>query len=98
MVFRLINLAHVHLLLNHFPTVGFGIGLALFLVAIAIRNEPLKRTGLVIFFLVGVITIAVYVSGNAAESVIRSRPDISNAMIREHEGAAFWAYVLMEIT
>jgi uncharacterized membrane protein len=98
MVFRLISLAHVHLLLNHFPTVAFGIGLGLFIIAMAIRNEPLKRAGLVIFFLVAVITIATYVSGNAAASVIQGRPDVSKAMIREHEGSAFWAYVFMEIT
>jgi uncharacterized membrane protein len=98
MVFRLISLAHVHLLLNHFPTVGFGIGLALFLVALAVRNEPMKRAGLVIFFLMALITIATYVSGNAAESVIKGRPDVSQALIREHEGAAFWGYLFMEIT
>jgi len=98
MVFRLISLAHVHLLLNHFPTVGFGVGLALLLVALAVRNDPMKRAGLVIFFLMALITIATYVSGNAAESVIKGRPDVSQALIREHEGAAFWGYLFMEIT
>jgi len=28
------NLAHLHLLLNHFPTIGFGIGLGLFVIAL----------------------------------------------------------------
>jgi hypothetical protein len=92
------NLAHVHLLLNHFPTVGFGIGLGLFIVALIAGNELLKRTSLVIFFLMALITIATYVSGNAARAAIQDRPGISEALIRAHEGAAFWGYLFMEIT
>lgn len=92
------NLAHVHLLLNHLPTIGFAIGLALLGVAIAAKKEELKRAGLVVLFLVALITIATYVSGNAAQSALQDRSDISQAAIRVHEGAAFWGYVFMEIT
>jgi hypothetical protein len=98
------NLAHIHLLLNHFPTIGFGIGLALFLVALVAKNEALKRTSLVIFFLIAALGIPTYLSGNAALETLCSGPErecpqgVSMATIRAHEDAAFWGFLLMEIT
>jgi hypothetical protein len=93
-----LNLAHVHLLFNHFPTVGFGIGLALFIVALFVSSELLQRASLVIFFLMAVLSIVAYVSGNAAQAAIQGRAGVSEAMVRAHEGAAFWGYVFMELT
>jgi uncharacterized membrane protein len=98
------NSAHVHLLLNHVPTIGFGIGLVLFFVGLAAKSDVLKRTSLVLFFLVAVVAIATFVSGNAAESVLVGvgKPDfppgVSPAAIRAHEDAALLALVLMEVT
>ena len=98
MIESLANPAHVHLLLNHVPTVGFGLALALLFVAHARRNDDLKRTGLVIFFAVAVVAIATYMSGGAAEAVVQGRPGVSLVAIRAHEDAALLAFVFMEIT
>ena len=92
------NLAHIHLLLNHFPTVGFAIGLRLLVLAITSKKDELKRASLVVVFLVALITIPTYLSGNAAQSALQERTDLSQAAIRAHEGAAFWGYLFMEIT
>jgi uncharacterized membrane protein len=99
------NPAHLHLLLNHVPTVGFGLGLALFFVALVAKNEELTRAGLVIFFVVAVVAIATYVTGNGAESVLRGTaaepnfaPGVSPPAIRAHEDAALLAFVFMEVT
>jgi hypothetical protein len=92
------NLAHVHLLLNHFPTIGFGIALALYVIALIGKKEDLTRASLVLFFLIAAVAIPTYMSGNAAEEVIKDRTDISAAMIRAHEDAALRAFVVMEIT
>ena len=43
------NLAHVHLLLNHFPVIGMIIGLGLFLGSLIGKSEDLKRASLLIF-------------------------------------------------
>jgi hypothetical protein len=67
------NSAHLHVLLNHVPTVGFGTGLGLFLVALVKRSDSLKRTSLVIFFAVANVAIATYVTGNGAEAIITAR-------------------------
>jgi hypothetical protein len=67
------NSARLHVLLNHVPTVGFGMGLGLFVLALIKRVDGLKRTSLVIFFVVANVAIATYVTGNGAESVLTAR-------------------------
>ncbi|MEP7303914.1 MAG: hypothetical protein ABJA98_00215 [Acidobacteriota bacterium] len=86
------------MLLNHVPTIGFGLALAMFLVALARNNDGLKRTGLALFFVVATVAIATYVTGNGAESVIKGRPDVSQTAIRAHEDAALLAFTFMEVT
>ena len=58
------NLAHVHLLLNHFPVIGTIIGLGLFLVSLFGKSDDLKRASLVIFLGIALLTIPTYLSGN----------------------------------
>jgi uncharacterized membrane protein len=92
------NAAHIHLVLNHFPTVGFGVGLGLFLVALFGKSDDLKRASLVIFFLAAALTIAAYVSGSEAQYAITDRPGVSAALINAHETAALAAFVFMQLT
>jgi hypothetical protein len=97
-----LNLAHVHLLLNHLPTIGFGIALGLFVVAVIGKNDSLKKTGLVLFFLVAVMAIPTYMTGSAAERILcpeaKCPEGISLRMIHAHEDWALLAFVVMEIT
>lgn len=96
------NFAHIHLLLNHLPTIGFGIGFCLYLAAYFGKNEPLKKTSIVLLFLISLLAIPTYMSGNAAERVLcpeRKCPeDVSLNSLRGHEDAALFAFLLMETT
>jgi uncharacterized membrane protein len=92
------NLAHVHLLLNHFPTVGFGVGLGLFLVALFAKSEDLKKTSLIIFVVMALLAFAAYVSGNAAQMVIKGQQGVSDTLIKAHQDAALLAFIFMETT
>lgn len=92
------NGAHLHLLLNHFPTVAFSIGLILFLVALVSKSGELKRASLVIFFLTAALTITTYVSGNDAQDAIKDLPGLSIPLIEAHESAALVAFVFMQAT
>ena len=85
-------------MLNHVPTIGFCVGLVIFLIGLARRHDSLKRTGLTVFFVVANVSIATYVTGVGAEELIKDRPDVSAAAIRAHEDAALLAFTLMEIT
>lgn len=92
------NAAHLHLLLNHVPTVGAAIGLGLFLLSLIRKNDPLQRASLELFFVIALLALPAYLSGNAAQEVVKSRPDVSGAMIATHQDAALPAFVFMEIT
>lgn len=92
------NLAHLHLLLNHFPTIGFGVGLGLFVVSLLGKSEDLKRASFVVFFVIALVTIPVYLSGNAAHFMLRDQPGVSQDVIAAHQDAAMLALIVMEMT
>jgi uncharacterized membrane protein len=92
------NLAHIHLLLNHIPTVGTVVGVGLLLLSFVRRNEHLKRASLEVFFLIAMMSLPAYLSGNVAENVINDRPDVSAASIAAHNDAAVMALLMMELT
>ena len=92
------NLAHLHLLLNHFPIIGTAIGLGLFLVSLAGKNEDLKRASLIIFAAMALLAIPTFFSGVGAQGAIKGEPGVSEALIDRHEGAAMLALLFMEIT
>ena len=92
------NLAHVHLLLNHFPTIGMIVGLGLFLSAIAAKSDDLKRASLVIFFSIALLSIPTFATGTAAELALSKNPEVSKTAIEAHETAAFEALGFMELT
>ena len=68
------DLAHVHLLLNHFPVIGTIIAFGLFVLGIAGNSEDLKRASLAVFLGISLLSIAVYVSGNGAQDAICKAP------------------------
>jgi len=92
------NPISLHLLLNHLPTIGFGIGLALFVMAFLAKQYELQRAGYVIFFLAAAFTVITYVSGNDAREVLKKTPEISDPLMQAHESAALVALAFMEIT
>ena len=92
------NLAHLHLLLNHWPVIGAFIGLGLLVVALVSRSDDLKHVTLALFAVLALLTVPAYLSGNAAQLAIRELPDLREDLIKTHEGAALLAFLSMEIT
>src|SRR6185295_7643067 len=60
------NVAHLHLLLNHIPTVGSVVGLGLLLLALVRRSEHLTHAGLEVLFAIALLTLPAYMSGVGA--------------------------------
>jgi len=89
---------HLHLLLNHVPTVGFGIGVALFVVSLVAKSNDLKQASLVVLVGVALLSIPTYVTGNAAQTTVENNPDVTASLIQTHEGAAFLGLAFMELT
>ncbi len=92
------DLTHIHLLLNHFPTVGYIIGGGLFLLSLIAKSDDLKRASLVVLLGISLIAIPTYMSGNGAADAIKSLPGVSKSMIETHEGAALVAIGFMLFT
>lgn len=92
------NIPHLHLLLNHVPTVGMVAGLGLLLLALVRRNDHLLRASLEVFFVIALLTLPVYLTGVAAEEAIENLPGVAAPAMEAHETAALLAFVWMQIT
>ena len=92
------NLTHLHLLLNHFPTIGMIVGLGVFIAGIATKSKDVTRASLGIFFFIALLSLPTFATGTAAQLALESTPEVSKAMIMTHEGAAFVALCFMELT
>jgi len=92
------DLAHVHLLINHFPTIGTILGLGLLLLSFIRKNDHLKKVSLEVLFLIALATMPVYVSGQAAAEALKGQSGVSAAAIVAHNDAALGSFIMMEIT
>src|ERR1700730_2186517 len=92
------NLAHLHLLLNHFPIIGTIVALGLFITSFIGKNDDLKRSSLIIFAVIALITLPAFFSGIGAQRAIRKDAGVSTALIDRHEGAAMLSIFFMLIT
>lgn len=93
-----VNVAHLHLLLNHIPTIGSACAIGLLLLALIRRNDHLRQASLEVFFLVALMTLPAYLTGVAAAAAIEGRADVSEAAMDAHHDGALAAFLLMQIT
>jgi uncharacterized membrane protein len=91
------NAAEVHLALNHLPLFGTLFGFFLLLVALVRRSRELKQAGLWLCLAAALGAVPVYLTGEPAEDRVENVPGIENDLIEEHEDAALWALVELEI-
>ncbi len=91
------NIAHLHLLLNHIPVIGTLLGLGLLIFALLRKNEEIKRVSLGVFLVVAILTIPTYLSGGAAEKAIEHLPGVAESLIEQHEEAAELSFFAIEI-
>jgi uncharacterized membrane protein len=79
------NQAHFHLVVNHLPIIFPLVGLIVILVGIFTKSEVVKRTAYLIFILSSIATVFAMNSGEGAEEVVESIPDVSENNIEKHE-------------
>jgi len=92
-----ISWVHLHLLLNHFPIVGVIFGLLLLVYALYKNSEELRRASYWSFVIVALITILVFIAGMHAEEVVEKLPNVTPALIHQHEEAAEQALIALEL-
>ena len=84
--------SHVHMILNHFPTVGFVFTLAFFITALFANSIVMKRSSLVLFVICSILIVPTFVTGNASMWSVTDPPiqGISKAVINAHRDMAVW--------
>jgi len=91
------NWAHVHLIINHVPVIGI-LGASLLLAYSLIRrSEEVKIVSFGVIAILALITPAVFLTGEAAEKVVKSIPGVTETYIGRHEEIASLTLILMEI-
>ena len=93
-----LNLPHLHLLLNHVPTVGTVIALGLLATALARKSDALARAALELFYGVALLTLPAYVTGLATARALAEVPEVSVDAVSRHHDAALIGSVLMLVT
>jgi hypothetical protein len=89
---------HVHLLLNHFPTVGMIVGFGVFLLALAKKSLDLRRGGLAVLFVIALLSVPTYMTGYSAQKAMKGVPGVSQGVIDLHQRSALMALMVMEAT
>ena len=93
------NWAHVHLMINHFPVIGVLGALLVFGYGLVRKSDEVKLLGLGLFVLIALTTIPVFLTGEAAEKVVKdlNLPGVTESYIGDHEEFASVALTLIEI-
>jgi len=84
--------SHVHIILNHFVTIGVVFVLGFYVAALAMNNKVMKRSCLAGFVICTVLTIPTFLTGNAAMWALTDPPvpGISIAVIDAHRDWAIY--------
>ena len=91
---------HVHMILNHVPTVGFVFAIAFFVIALVANNDGMKRGSLVLFVICSIVGVPTYVTGTATMWALTQPPipEISKAVINAHRDMALWSLFGLGLT
>jgi uncharacterized membrane protein len=93
-----LNLVHLHLLLNHVPTVGLIVAFGLLLLAFAKRSDDLKRASLAVYFAIALMSLPTYMTGYSAERAVKNKPGVSQDTVVRHQRAALLGLIFVEAT
>lgn len=90
------NWAYMHLVLNHFPIVGVIIGVLLLIAGLLVKNQGIQISGLGTVLFAAIMSVVAYLTGEPAENVLKSLPDIPLNLIGRHEDiATIGMYILI---
>lgn len=88
------NGPQLHLLLNHFPIVGFFLLIPLLLLTLITRRNDYKRLALLATSVVGLLVLPAFWTGEPAEEGVEHLSGIAEAQIEAHEEAGEVALAL----
>ena len=89
--------AHLHMLVSVFPSVGLLIVMGVYVSALSMNNEGMKRVCLALLGILGVLAIPTYFSGTGSAADLANNPRFSPAAIAVHLNLAYFALVTLVI-
>lgn len=92
------NMPHLHLLLNHVPTIGTVIAVGLLILSFIRRNEGLRRVSFELFCIIALVTLPAYISGVGTQAIMEQRGEVSDLLMIRHHDAAMIGSLLMILT
>jgi hypothetical protein len=89
------NLAHVHIVLNHVPSLGSIAGLLLLAAGIYKKDEAVKQFAYGVLVLITMAVLPTYVTGAEAQRIVQKSPTYAAGMVQLHQNAAMITLLLM---
>jgi len=87
----------MHLIINHVPIIGTILAVSIVVIAMVIKNDTVKKTGLILFVAAGITIYPANFTGEEAEEKVENIVGVSEQQIHEHEEAAETSMTLMSI-
>lgn len=82
------NYSQLHLILNHLPVIGLPLITVFLVFSFLKRNIQMRNFTLVLLFLIGLMVLPVFFTGEPAADLIEDFPGVSEEVIRPHEEMA----------
>ena len=76
--------SHLHMLVGVFPSFGLALVLGFYVAGFLTSNDGIKRTCLILFGLLALLSFPTYLSGTGSVRELAADPKISKAMIATH--------------
>jgi hypothetical protein len=89
------NLAHVHIVLNHVPSLGSIAGLLLLAVGIYRKDEAIKQFAYGVLVLITMAVLPTYISGAEAQRMVEKNPSFAAGVFQMHQNAAMITLLTM---
>lgn len=91
---------HLHILLNHIPSLGSALALVVYLYSFYSKDERLKHAAIMGFLALALLTIPTYISGAASRWNIQNRgdTDVLQGLIFAHQNRALLAFTSIGVT
>ena len=94
----IMDIIHLHLMLNHVPVIGVIAGLIILAWGIFRRSEEVKTVGLLALIVTAVIALPVYLTGEPAEEIVEKLAGVSESVIEWHEHSATLSLIFVMVT
>lgn len=82
------NISYLHLLINHFPILGFVFGILVLVAGMISRNNSVKLAAFGLFVFSALMAIPAFLTGEPAEDTVKNIAGITEDLISTHEKAA----------